>query len=496
VRFNHPIRRRRTGTVLLATIFIISMLTGLVLVLCRSMSVEAIASANEAAAVQASSIARGAEQYVMALLSQGQDSVRQLPDSYFAPVQVGDGYFWLVRPDYGDPDLPLFGLVDESSKVNINTANSATLLRLPYMTEDVAAAIVDWRDTDTTPGTNGAENETYTNLPEPYQCKNAPFETVEELLLVRGISRKMLYGDGTAPPLGTSSAASRVLGGGSSVVNDQRISRGLSNLFTIYSTEPAPPTSTDTGGQGQGDQSGQQQQGKIDINQQNQRPQLTQLLTDTFSASRANEIIGAMGRNTFQDVFDFYFKTKLKADEFDQIVDSITANPPTAPGQPPTATQQPKKGLINVNTAPREVLLTLSADLTAQDIDKLLEARRTSSSSFSSSDSATGIAWVADALQEKAVTARLANLITGKSYQWSADIVAVSGNGRAFKRVRIVVDTTGVQNGLPPQIVYRRDLTDGGWPMDPQILASLRAGQGLGNWAGGMNTMGNTRSLR
>jgi len=34
------------------------------------------------------------------------------------------------------------------------------------------------------------------------------------------------------------------------------------------------------------------------------------------------------------------------------------------------------------------------------------------------------------------------------------------------------------------QIVFRRDLTDRGWPMDSQILASIRAGQGPGNWGG------------
>jgi hypothetical protein len=69
----------------------------------------------------------------------------------------------------------------------------------------------------------------------------------------------------------------------------------------------------------------------------------------------------------------------------------------------------------------------------------------------------------------------LGKVITGKTSQYSADIIAVTGNGRAFKRVRIVVDASGDT----PQIVYRRELTDRGWPMDPQILASLRAGEGL-----------------
>jgi hypothetical protein len=63
----------------------------------------------------------------------------------------------------------------------------------------------------------------------------------------------------------------------------------------------------------------------------------------------------------------------------------------------------------------------------------------------------------------------------------------VSGNGRAFKRCRIVVD---MASGTP-QIVYRRDFTERGWPMEMQILASIRAGQGPGNLpAGGSSLIG------
>ena len=75
-------------------------------------------------------------------------------------------------------------------------------------------------------------------------------------------------------------------------------------------------------------------------------------------------------------------------------------------------------------------------------------------------------------LESKAIG--LGSFITGRGAVYSADIVAVSGNGRAFRRVRIVVDTAG-ESG--PRIVYRRDLTDLGWPMDPQILQGLRNGE-------------------
>jgi DNA uptake protein ComE-like DNA-binding protein len=459
--------------------FITTMLAGLVLVLCRSMRVEAIASANEAAAIQASSIARGAEQYVIGLLAYEKDAVRELPENYFAAVPVGDGFFWIARPDFNDPALPLFGLTDESSKVNINTAPAPALLRLPYMTEELAAAVVDWRDTDSTPGQNGAENEYYAAAqPEPYACKNGDYETLEELLLVRGVTRQMLWGDGTAPPLGTSSSTGTVLGSGTSVINDIWLARGIGDLLTIYSSEPAPTANTDTGS-GSGSGSGQQQQ-IVNVNARNQRPQLERLLTNLFDGTRAREIMNAVGtQNTQGDIFAFYFRAKLKPEELDQIIDSITATDPDQQPQQPQAA----RGKINVNTAPREVLATISNNLQPEDIQKVLDARQNGSSSggginMSNAATSTGIGWFAEALGDQKAPG-LANLVTGKSYQWSADIIAVSAYGRAYKHIRIVVDTTGTT----PQIIYRRDLTDRGWPMDPQILAALRQGQGAGYFA-------------
>jgi len=52
----------------------------------------------------------------------------------------------------------------------------------------------------------------------------------------------------------------------------------------------------------------------------------------------------------------------------------------------------------------------------------------------------------------------------------------------------LVVDTSAAA----PQIIYRRDLTDGGWPMDPAILAALRSGNGLGEYAS-VGSMGGGR---
>ncbi len=68
------------------------------------------------------------------------------------------------------------------------------LLTLPGMTEPIAEAILDWIDTDTEPRPSGCEDEYYASLPSPYSCANGPLQSVEELLLVRGVTPQLLFG--------------------------------------------------------------------------------------------------------------------------------------------------------------------------------------------------------------------------------------------------------------------------------------------------------------
>jgi type II secretory pathway component PulK len=393
-------RRDRRGTIFIVTLWIIFVLAGMVLALGGAMRVEAIASANHVASLQAMAIERGAEQYVLALLDQQKDSLTTLTDDYFAQVPVGDGFFWLIRPNYGDNQFSSLGLLDEASKLNINTATKDMLLPLPGMTDDLAAAIVDWRDADSDISPNGAESEYYLSLPNPYNCKNAPFETVEELLLVRGMTPELLYGQnfqaggggGGAPGMNVAAAGGQLMLGA-----DQQLARGLYDLLTVYSSEPA--TATTAGG------GGPQQPGR------------------------------------------------------------------TPAGGGNTAQQGPAQGHINVNTASREVLASLPG-LDDNDVTKLMSAR------LGNTSDPTSTAWIDQALPGNKLAA-IRNLITGQAYQYSADIVAISGNGRAFKRFRVVIDL----QQSPPAIVYRRDLTDQGFPLDREILMQLRRGtaaQGAG----------------
>lgn len=60
---------------------------------------------------------------------------------------------------------------------------------------ELAAAIVDWLDPDDEPGMGGAESDYYQSLDEPYAAKNGPFDTPEEILLVRGMKPEWFNGN-------------------------------------------------------------------------------------------------------------------------------------------------------------------------------------------------------------------------------------------------------------------------------------------------------------
>ncbi len=71
----------------------------------------------------------------------------------------------------------------------------------PFLVEDgdargIIDALIDWTDSGDGDGEEeyGAEDSYYQSLDPPYPCKNGPVESIKELLLVKGISRELLYG--------------------------------------------------------------------------------------------------------------------------------------------------------------------------------------------------------------------------------------------------------------------------------------------------------------
>ncbi len=98
-----------------------------------------------------------------------------------------------------------YGFQDEERRININTLsfqNYKILIHLmtlldvdEALAEEITAAILDWKDEDselTSSPSEGAEDDYYMGLSKPYHCKNRPFDSVEELMLVRGMTEEIL----------------------------------------------------------------------------------------------------------------------------------------------------------------------------------------------------------------------------------------------------------------------------------------------------------------
>ena len=103
-------------------------------------------------------------------------------------IPFGDGQFKVEREN-------------ESGKVNLNRAG-ASLLKMMlnnFEIEDtdkniIVDSIMDWRDKGNFHRVNGAKDDYYLSLPQPYKCKNGDFTSIEELLLVRGVTPEIFYG--------------------------------------------------------------------------------------------------------------------------------------------------------------------------------------------------------------------------------------------------------------------------------------------------------------
>ncbi len=60
--------------------------------------------------------------------------------------------------------------------------------------QEIIDSLVDWIDADDLESEFGAEDSYYRSLEHPYACKNGPVSSLEELLLVKGITPEILYG--------------------------------------------------------------------------------------------------------------------------------------------------------------------------------------------------------------------------------------------------------------------------------------------------------------
>lgn len=89
----------------------------------------------------------------------------------------------------------ILGPADAHAKINVNAMTKDALATLPYMTEDVADAILDWIDADDDTNPLGAEIGFYQGRANSYQPRNDFFRSIQELELVSGVLPEYVRGE-------------------------------------------------------------------------------------------------------------------------------------------------------------------------------------------------------------------------------------------------------------------------------------------------------------
>ncbi len=115
----------------------------------------------------------------------------------------------LNRMSIGNDGFVEIKVSDESGKVDLNEADSMLLKRLLIGLEIketdrniIVASILDWIDENNFHRLNGAEDDYYRSLSEPYEASDGPMSIIEELLWVKGVTPELFYGRGSEVVVG------------------------------------------------------------------------------------------------------------------------------------------------------------------------------------------------------------------------------------------------------------------------------------------------------
>ncbi len=192
------VSRNDRGVVLIALLWILTALAVIALSFSRESFVEVAAARNSQAMADSYFVARAGINVVIYQLMQRRfiPHVQQLElDAPPDPLDLGK-----VSGRFGDGVYDV-EIQDESGKINPNNSTEDQLralveaIGIPKHDGDIIVdSIADWRDVDNEHHINGAEDDYYQSLNPPYKAKNGRIDTVEELLLVRGVTREYFYG--------------------------------------------------------------------------------------------------------------------------------------------------------------------------------------------------------------------------------------------------------------------------------------------------------------
>lgn len=381
---------------------------------------------------------------------------------------------------------------------------------VPGMTEEITNAILDWIDSDEERRIGGAESADYEGLAVPYSARNAPLESVDELLQIQGITPALFYGEdanrnGMLDPNeddGNESLpddnADGVLDAGwreyftasskernTTTAGDKKININGSILTELFDEiEEAFDTETATfiiayrlWGNENADQATVK---SLTVDQKELAQAIAGSLTspEGISVTRAGMNLNQVSAYSFRSIYDVIdAQVEAQVNKAPQLLISpwtsanLLEKMPDFEDSFTDVDETTLDGRININIARREVLLAIP-DMTETIADSIVDERPAIESSGVASATMSNRAsptWLlGEGFVDLNTFRRLGPWLTTGGDIFSFQTLGHFDQGGPTTRLEAMIDAT--QN--PPRVIFLRDLTSLGRGFHPGLLSS------------------------
>ena len=274
--------KNEKGVALVLVLVVIALLVSLVVDFTYTMQVDVTLAANQRDEVKALYAARSGVELARLTL-QEDDPAYDARDEAWALLDEHPGY--LSEDDEGRfkgtiedeaSKFPINSIIDQGEVVPARLDQLERLFVLLDIDPELIYAIVDWLDENHDEGPGGAEDAYYAELSPPYPCKDGPLSSLEELLLVKGMTEEVFYGT--------------------------QEKKGLIHYLTIYSSED----------------------GKININTAS--PEVLQSLSDQIDEDMAQAIVDYLREEPYKEgnlKDHIKFLVEINEDECDNLQNNL-----------------------------------------------------------------------------------------------------------------------------------------------------------------------------
>lgn len=188
----------RRGSVLIVVLFISMILSLLAVSLAYRSALVLRASRQRAIMVKLTAQMDSAAVIAMSRIAENTTGFDHPAQSWHthAPLQ-NEGWLddWTTVEGHAAPQYTIdYHVTDEQGKLHIHHASSESLHKLGLSDEQIVC-LFDYMDGDEYSQVGGAESAYYQALPVPRRCKNAPLETLDELLAIKSFTPTDYWGD-------------------------------------------------------------------------------------------------------------------------------------------------------------------------------------------------------------------------------------------------------------------------------------------------------------